>query len=70
MLQLKQTKSRLNFVHFAIYARSNHRGFTRKAKVFQVINALFRAFIVVNNGATSKVLNTFVAWKLSTERSP
>lgn len=70
IFQLQQAEGRLNFVHLAVDAGCDDGKLIREAKVLQVINTLLGFGIGADNGPPSKVLNTFVAWKLSTERSP
>ena len=59
VLQLQQAKSGVDFTHFGVDAWGDNGDLVHKAKVFQVINALFGFGIVADDGAAFKGVEDF-----------
>ena len=59
VFQLQQAKSGVDFTHFGVDAWGDNGDLVHKAKVFQVINALFGFGIVADDGAAFKGVEDF-----------
>ena len=59
MFKLQKTECSFHLIHFGVNARSHDAGFTSKAKILKVIDALFGFEIVTYNGPALKGVKDF-----------